>query len=215
VCDNGCVSLSAHTWDRLLEAGGRQRYPVGATLLRQGEPATHVLALTKGRVKAVRLARDGSVLVLAVRGPGEILGEIALLGGNGHSASVIAVDPCETSIIPAERFMLLVRSLGLETFLLRHAMDRIREGEEWRAELAALPSGPRVARALLRLALPGPRGKPDIRLDQVELGQATGLSRSTIAAELARLRSLGIITTNRRRIIIADPPRLRILARYV
>lgn len=204
-------------WNRLLAAGAPKTNPSGATLLRQGESATHVLALTKGRVKIIRIGPDGAVMVLAVRGPGEILGEIALLDGNGHSATVIAVDPCETRIIPAERFHRLTRELGLETFLLQLAMGRIRESEEWRAELAALPAGPRIARALLRLAVPGSGlgGRPDIRLDQAELGQATGLARSTVAVELARLRDLGIVATTRHRIIISDPQRLRQIAANV
>lgn len=203
------MSVSAEAWKRLLSAGSPHFYEAGAVVLRQGEPATHVLALVAGRVKAIRTSHDGSVLVLGVRGPGEILGDIAVLGDDSRSATVITVDRCETRIIPADRFLLLVQSLGLETQLFRHAMGRIREGEAWRAELAALPAGPRLARALLRLAVPGPDGAADVGLDQTELGQAAGLSRSTVAAELARLRDLDVIATTRRRIVITDLPRLQ------
>jgi hypothetical protein len=55
--------------------------------------------------------------------------------------TVIAIDPCKTRMVLADRFLLLVRSLELESELLRHAMSRIREGEAWRAEIAALPAG--------------------------------------------------------------------------
>jgi CRP-like cAMP-binding protein len=168
--------------------------------------------LVAGRVKVVRAAPDGSVLVLAVRGPGEILGDISVLGGEGRSANVIAIDPCETRMIPADRFLVLVRSLGLESELLRHAMSRIREGEAWRAEITALPAGPRIVRTLLRLAAPGSTAPVDVGLDQTELGQAVGLARSTVAAELTRLREQGVIATSRRRIIINDIGRLRALA---
>jgi CRP-like cAMP-binding protein len=196
----------------MVSAGGVRLHEPGSILLRQGEPPTHVLALMAGRVKVLRTSPDGNVLVLAVRGPGEILGDISVLGGDGRSATVVAVDPCETRIIPADRFLLLVRSLGLETQLLRHAMSRIREGEAWRAELAVLPAGPRLLRTLLRLTAPGPAMPVDVGLDQTELGQAAGLSRSTVALELARLRDQGLIATARRRIIITDLPRLRALA---
>lgn len=208
------MSISAEAWARLLSAGGPHFYEPGAVLLRQGEPATHVLALIAGHVKALRTSHDGNVLVLAVRGPGEILGDISVLGGDSRSATVIAVDRCETRILPADRFLLLVRSLGLETQLFRHAMARIREGEAWRAELAALPAGPRLARTLLRLAVPGPDEPAEVGLDQTELGQAAGLSRSTVAAELARLREQGVIATTRRRIIITDLPSLQALAKF-
>ena len=182
-------------------------------LLRQGDSPSHVLILVTGRVKVLRVSAEGSVLVLAVRGPGEILGDMSVLDGAGRSATVVAVDACETRVILAERFLLLVRSLGLEAQLLRHAMGRIREGEAWRAEQAALPAGPRIVRTLLRLTTPGPAEQIDIGLDQTELGLAAGgLARSTVAAELAHLRDQGLIATRRRRIVITDLPGLRALA---
>lgn len=209
------MSIPPEAWARLLSAGGIRRYEPGTVLLRQGDPATHVLALVSGRVKVMRTLPDGSIVVLSIRGPGEILGEISVLGGDSRAVTVAALDHCEARSIPAERFLLLVRSLGLEIPLLRQAMNRIRDGETWRSELAVLPAGPRLVRTLLRLAGPSLSGpaEADIGLDQTELGQAAGLSRSTVAAELARLRDQGIITTARRRVVITDLDRLRELAR--
>jgi CRP/FNR family cyclic AMP-dependent transcriptional regulator len=206
------VNVSTEAWARLVSAGDFRRHEPDTVLLRQGDSATHVLTLVAGRVKVLRMSPDGSVLVLAVRGPGEILGDISVLGGEDRSATVITVDRCESRFIPADRFRILVRTLGLEAQLLRHAMSRIREGEAWRAEIAALPSGPRLVRTLLRLATPGPATPIDIGLDQTELGQAAGLARSTVAVELARLRDQDLIATARRRVIITDIDGLRALA---
>lgn len=206
------MSVSPDSWARLVAAGRPCHHEPDAVLLRQGDAATHVLALVAGRVKIVRTSPDGDVVVLGVRGPGEILGDISVLGGDDRSATVVAVDACETRLLPAERFRHLVRSLGLESALLREAMTRIREGEAWRAEIAALPAGRRLARTLVRLAVPGPERPVDVGLDQSELGQAIGLSRSTVAAELARLRERGLVATARRRVIITDLDGLRALA---
>src|SRR6188472_460164 len=98
---------------------------------------------------------------------------MAVLGGDSRSATVTAIDRCETRIIPADRFLMLARSLSLESHLFRHAMARIREGEEWRAELIVLAAGPRLARTLMRLATPGPDGSADVALDQNEVFSAT------------------------------------------
>lgn len=206
------AGVSARTWDALVAAGVRRRFRAGDVLLHQGDPPSHVLLLMAGRVKALLTLPDGEVVLLAVRGPGELLGEISVLGGDGRSATVIAVDPCVTRVLPADRFRALLRSSGAEDELLRRAMRRLREGEAWRAETAVLPAGPRVVRALLRLAVPGEGDALDVGLGQMEIGQAVGLSRSVVAAELARLRALGVVVTTRRRIIIADLPRLRALA---
>jgi CRP-like cAMP-binding protein len=53
---------------------------------------------------------------------------------------------------------------------------------------------------------------PDVALSQSELGQAAGLARSTVAAELARLRELGAIDTGRGHILVTDLGRLRAAA---
>jgi CRP/FNR family transcriptional regulator, cyclic AMP receptor protein len=206
------MSVSREKWSRLTSAGTTRRHEPGAVLLHQGDPATHVYVLVAGRVKVLRTSVDGDVLVLAIRGPGEILGDIAVLGEEDRSATVVAVDRCETRVITADRFLQLVRSLDLEAELLRHAMSRIREAEAWRAEVATLPAGPRLVRTLLRLAAAAPAAAVDVGLSQTEIGQAAGLSRSTVAVEFARLRQRGFIATARRRIVITNLAGLRALA---
>ncbi|QKG20033.1 Crp/Fnr family transcriptional regulator [Actinomadura verrucosospora] len=203
--------MGADVWDRLVAGGAARRFRPGDVLLPQGAPPTHVLALVGGRVKVRLTLPDGEVLLLAVRGPGEVLGEISVLGGDDRSATVIAIDPCDTRVLPADRFRAVVRETGAEAEFLRRALRRLREGEEWRAETAALPAAKRVVRALLRLTVPGD-GELDVGLNQTEIGQAVGLSRGVVAAELARLRELGVVTTARRRIVITDPDGLRVLA---
>jgi CRP-like cAMP-binding protein len=200
-------------WEQLLASGIGRRYHSGDVILRQGDPPTHVLLLVSGRVK-VLLALPSDEILLAIRGPGDLLGEIAVLGGedDGRSATVVAVDPCVTSVVPANRFRALIRSAGLADELLHGAMQRLREGEIWRAEMAVLPAGPRLVRALVRLAVPGTSEPMDVGLSQAEIGQAVGLSRGVVAAELSRLREQGVVVTARRRIIIIDMPRLRALA---
>ncbi|TMR40179.1 Crp/Fnr family transcriptional regulator [Actinomadura geliboluensis] len=202
------AGLSTRTWKSLVAAGAERRFRAGDVLLRQGDPPSHVLLLLEGRIKALLALPDGEILLLAVRGPGELLGEIAVLGGDDRSATVVAMDACVTRALPADRFRALVSVAGAEGDLLRHAMRRLREGEEWRAETAALPAGPRVVRALLRLAGTG----AEVGLGQQEIGQAVGLSRGVVAAELARLRELGVVSTERGRTVITDRRGLRALA---
>ncbi len=179
----------------------------------QGGPADRVLVLLRGRVKVTRVDAEGRNLVLAVRGPGELLGEMAVPDGNVRSATITTIDPCGVRVIPVDRFLALVDTMKLGNLLLRHAFTRLREGEELRSELASLPAGQRTVRGLLRLALPeaSPRapGEIDVGLDQTELGRAIGLSRGTVAAELRPLRDQGLIDTKRGHVVILDLGELR------
>jgi CRP-like cAMP-binding protein len=211
--------VSPQVWARIIAAGTPQTFQPGATLLFEGDPADRVITLMAGRVKVSRLEPDGRSLVLAVRGSGELLGEMGLLGQAERSATVTAMDTCRTQVIKASRFLALVDELGLADQLLRHAFLRLRETEQFYAQLAGAPARARVARGLLWLASPAPRsttsyaeGQLDIGLDQREFGQAVRLSRASVAAELASLRAEGIVATRRGRIVITDLTRLRELA---
>ena len=51
-------------------------YPVGVTLCNQGDLATHVFILLAGWVKILSTTQDGHEIVLALRGDGDIVGEI-------------------------------------------------------------------------------------------------------------------------------------------
>jgi CRP/FNR family cyclic AMP-dependent transcriptional regulator len=211
--DGLAAIIPAAAWEALTRAGVRKSFAPGQVLLRQGDPVDHVLVVTSGRTKVTRVDHEGNTLVLAVRGPGEVLGEIGTaVDGGERSATVTAIDDCVTRVVPRAAFGDLVHRLHLEKDLLRHVVRRMREGEELRSELVAFPSGVRVARGLLRLAgwhadRPWPvraAGHVDIGLDQADLGHAVGLHRSTVAEELRKLRTRGIVATSRSRILILD-----------
>jgi CRP/FNR family cyclic AMP-dependent transcriptional regulator len=202
------MDVSQQTWERLSEEGTGRRFAAGETLLRQGELPTYVLLLSSGRVKAVVDLPGGESLLLAVRGPGEVLGIMGVLSASERSATVTAVDPCTTRVLSAEHFRAILRAEE-ETEVIRLAMLRIREGETWRAEASVLPAPDRVARALLRLAVPIPGRPLEVPLSQSEIGNAVGLSRGAVAVELAKLRDAGTISTGTRKVVITNPGRLR------
>jgi CRP/FNR family cyclic AMP-dependent transcriptional regulator len=191
--------LPPPAWRVLTEEGVHRRYQPGCVLLRQGADGTHVFLLAHGYVKVTRLEPDGSELLLAVRGPGDLLGEMAVLDGGVRSATVSALTSSQAYAVPAARFREIVRRFDLHGPLIRLTIQRLREGEDIRAEIARLPAPVLVARTLIRLAI-----ESEVRLSQSDLMAATGLSRSAVAAELARLRRAGIVATSRCRVVIRD-----------
>ncbi|MDB4873500.1 MAG: Crp/Fnr family transcriptional regulator [Massilia sp.] len=201
--------LPQEVWRALLAGGTVRRFDGGGVLMLQGDPGTHVLVLTAGHVKVTRVEPNGESLLLAVRGPGEVIGEVAVLDGTGRSASVIALDSCITYVLSAARFHRVVDEFRMEGVLLRHVLSRYREGEQVRAELAELSAGDCLARILLRLGAAIGGTSPALDLSQEELAAAAGLSRSAVAAELAELRRRGLVATGRRRLIICDLARLK------
>lgn len=197
--------LNDRIWNDLLRNGTVVRFAPRATLLRQGDPATHVLLLIRGAVKVIQVGTDGDRYVIAVRGAGEVLGEIAVFGGGTRSATLIAVEPCLTYVLPAERFRRIITDHRAIGEVLRHLTIRYRESEAIRAELADLAVQQRLARILLRFAL----ANNNVPLTQQELADAAGLSRSAVAAQLATFRDHGWVRCRRGRVDLLDVRALR------
>jgi CRP/FNR family transcriptional regulator, cyclic AMP receptor protein len=86
--------LPPEAWQALLANGMVRRFGKGEILMRQGEPGSHVFVLARGRVKVARVDTEGNELLLALRGVGDIVGELAVLGGGARSATVTALVPC-------------------------------------------------------------------------------------------------------------------------
>lgn len=223
--------LTDDQWALFLKAGATRRFHTGEPIVRQGEKDDTVFMLAEGMVKVSMVRSDGTESLMALRGAGEAIGEFAALAGLPRTATVTASGgPCLTRAMSGFQFRLLVKGQDLERALWEHIVTRQQESESLRSEMAALPSGQRLAVTLLRLAsllgsdigtraAPGGEGAGVLRgtvlrfgLTQRELGDSIRLSRASIAAEFGRLRALGVISTGRRFITIRDVERLRRLA---
>ena len=89
----------------LMRLGTTQRVDEGQVLLERGEEADSVLVVLTG---SVRVSREGTEL--AVRGPGSLLGEMAIVDHRPRSATVDAVEAGEILSIPANNFRGFVAS---------------------------------------------------------------------------------------------------------
>jgi CRP/FNR family cyclic AMP-dependent transcriptional regulator len=184
-----------------------RRWPAGSILFHEGDRADRVLLVREGRVKLVATEANGTETVLAVRGPGELLGEVAAVDGRPRSATAVAVDAVACSVVPAERFReVLETEPGAAMALLQVVAARLREAEGRRAEHGALDTVQRLGRRLLELA---GTGTTVSGLNQDDLAALIGGSRESVAKALQALRSAGLVRTGRRSIELLDPDGLR------
>ena len=203
---------------RLLRLGGRRRHAAGAALFREREPGDCVLVVLSGRVKLVTLTRDGHEVVLAVRDPGDLLGEMSALDGENRTATAIALEPVETRAIAVTDFIAFLESTpGAALALARLLCGRLRDADRKRREYVALDALGRVAARLVELAerfgSPAADGIViEVRITQEDLAGWTGSSREAVIKALRKLRELGLVTTGRRSVTVLDLAELRRLA---
>ncbi|MCF2532633.1 Crp/Fnr family transcriptional regulator [Yinghuangia soli] len=211
--------LESEDRQALFACGTRLVFPVRQVLLREHEPSGHVLILVSGWTKVTSAAVNGYEALLALRGPGDILGEAAAVGGGLRSATVTALGRVEALAVEAVRFSaLLDERPAITRKLLALAVDRTRDSDRRRVEYAALSVQERLALVLLGLMLRHGQDAPDgVRivpgLTQAELAGSVGASREAVARLLKDFRERGIVRTERRGLVVIRPDVLRRMAR--
>ncbi|MDX6637445.1 MAG: hypothetical protein QOJ01_956, partial [Solirubrobacterales bacterium] len=159
----------------------------GQALFHQGGSSDRVVVLLKGRVKVSTLTEDGKEIVLAFRGPGDLLGELSALDGGPRSATVEAIEPLEALAIPASDFRsFLIRHPEVALLLLQTLSHRLRDADRMRVEYGAHDTVGRVAARLVELA--ERYGEPvanglriGLPLSQEELAGWIGSSREAVS----------------------------------
>ncbi|MFF8450845.1 Crp/Fnr family transcriptional regulator [Streptomyces leeuwenhoekii] len=202
----------------LLAAGRPLRYQARSVLLHQDEPSTHVLLLLHGWTKVTAIAANGYEALLALRGPGDIVGEGAAVSGRHRSATVTALEPVEAVVIDQGRFTAFLGSHPQVSLrLLSLTTDRQRSTDRRRLEWAALSVRERLAVLLLELVRTHGRRTEEgieltIGLSQQEFAGSVGSSREAVARLLKELRARQVVATRRRRIVVLRPDVLRRIA---
>jgi signal transduction histidine kinase len=83
----------------LLQDANVRQVPDGGTLIEEGAPATGIYVVVNGELEILRKAGENDVS-MAVRGPGEVIGEMSLLDGARRNASVRARTDATVLSIP-------------------------------------------------------------------------------------------------------------------
>lgn len=109
----------------------------------RGERAASVVLLERGRVKVTYVTEDGRETLLAVRGAGDVLGELAVLDEGPRSATVTALEPVVALVLSGAAFRAVLTGDGrLGMAVLRILDARLREADRARVEFAALDAPP-------------------------------------------------------------------------
>jgi CRP-like cAMP-binding protein len=192
-----------------------RRFERGATLMHHDEVPGRVLLIERGHAKVTLVSEDGREIVLAFRGPGDLLGEISALGGEPRSATVRALEPIDALAMAADDFDALLEAHPRIALVVLHlVIERLREADRHQFEFAAYQTLGRVARRIVELAErfgePGDGGiRIALGISQEELAGWAGASREATSKALHDLRAMSLIETERRHITVRSLDELR------
>jgi CRP/FNR family transcriptional regulator, cyclic AMP receptor protein len=193
----------------------RRRVKPGTELLRAGAAGDEAVLVLEGRVRLLAYGHDRREVVLAIRGPGELIGEMSALGSGRRSATAVALDEVEVGFLPASELVAFLREHpDTGVVLIRMLVRRLTEATQDVIDLATQDSVGRLAKRLVDLS--AEHGKAgaggteiELSLTQDELARWTGATRETISRALRLMRQLGWVATDRKTITVLDPAALR------
>src|SRR4051812_25854571 len=111
-----------------------RRFAPGTLLLQQGQFSAELHIIRSGAVSVRASDSLGRASELARLGPGQFVGEMSLLTGQAHSATVVALSPTEALVLGRDDFLaLLTTSPRLAQNISRVLSERLGHANEQRA----------------------------------------------------------------------------------
>jgi len=186
----------------------RRSYHRDEVIFHQGDPADTLHLIAAGHVSVRATLRGGEFVVVAILGPGEAFGEIALVGGpNARGATVVALERCETLSLGRDEFQRLRTSHpGVDRFLVELLSARVEKLNNYLLEALYVPAERRVLRRLLELCelYTGDDQRIVIPVTQEMLASLAGTTRPTANQVLRRLVASNIVAISRSQIAVLD-----------
>ncbi len=187
------AGLPTHLSRELFARAKVVRLPAGQVLFREGDCGDGCYRVEDGVLKLTMVSKSGTERILAFRGPGAIVGELAILDGLPRSMSAVAVRDTVLNFLSRTAFegAFAAKHPDLCQSLLRLLTKRVRERDKALAATSFLKVKGRIAQTLLELAEHfgqevGP-GQIVIRqqISQYDLAAMVGTSREYVVRTLS------------------------------
>jgi len=191
-----------------------RRFPRGAPIYLPADYADGVLVLAEGRVKIGGFTEDGKQTILAFIEPGELFGELALVGAEEREEYAEAVEKSVVVLIPRQTMDALIASSPPLALGVTKLIGLRRQKIERRLKSLLFKSNrERLVHLLIELAERYGHRTPDgvelkIKLSHQDLASVIGSTRETVTVVLGELQNEGRLRLGRRKIVLTDLPQL-------
>lgn len=192
----------------LLRIARRRAFRRDEVVFHYGDPGDALHLISKGRF-AIRIPTPlGRAVMLAVHGPGEAFGELALVSGDAlRQATVNALEDGETfSVVRPDFLRVASRHALVKDALLSLIAEKLRLANEHLVAAHVLDAEARVRWALVQLERSyGEDGAPTVvPLTQEQIAELAGTARATVNRVLREEEGRGTLTIARGRLRLLD-----------
>ncbi|MDK2123597.1 Crp/Fnr family transcriptional regulator [Parachitinimonas caeni] len=198
--------LSDEEFAKIEASSSTKTYNKGTIIINEGDSGTSMYMLLSGRVKVFVSDQHGKEYILAVLGPGEYVGELALLDDEPRTASVETEEQSTFLVIQKDDFLKLVAAHSdLQFKLMLNLVGRVRSLTEAVKNLALRDVYGRV-RLLLEDIAVNRDGVVIVEepLTQQAIADRVGSSREMVARIMKELVYGGYVRIENKRLIILN-----------
>ncbi|MEM1045955.1 MAG: Crp/Fnr family transcriptional regulator [Pseudomonadota bacterium] len=177
------------------------KLPAGKRLFSAGDPGNGFYAVLEGSLKVTIENQAGDEQLLAVLGPGSIVGELSIFDGEPRSANVITLQASRVAFINKAYFESFADDKpALYRHMLKIIVARLRNANNVLAARSFLPLPGRVAQIILQFAddfgkpIDGGRILVHHKISQTEIAKLVGAARENVSRVLNDWRRAGTIS---------------------
>lgn len=194
---------------RLVAVARRRRFDRREVVFHRGDPADSLHLILKGRFTARVTTQLGETVTVAILGPGEAFGELALVDvGAARSTTVAAVEAGETFAVNRDDFRKVRDEYPEVNEVLVHLLAaRVRRSSDRLLEALFVPAETRVLRRLGELVQLYGQSAPGtlIPLTQEDIAGLAATSRATVNRVLRAEEKRGTVRLARGKTVVLDP----------
>jgi CRP-like cAMP-binding protein len=205
------AELGADELARIASLCHTRHLAAGEMLFRKGDAGDALFGIRRGQIRIETGASDGGRLTLNFTGPGELIGEVAVLDGVSRTADATASEPTELfELGRGDLLGLLEREPKIALQIILQLCRRLRWQSERTEESMLQPLPVRLARRLCALA--SDFGS-EVHISQEQLGVFVGAARESVNRQLQLWRKDGILDLQRGRILLQNMGKLAAVAK--
>ena len=194
-----------------------RNYPRGAFIYQQGEVSNQFYQLVSGRIRIFNGHQDGRENILAIVEAGGLFGEAACFDSVPYYTTAVTVQPSRVRVFPREATLQAMRSQPDIMLEILRSITRKQRLFAILLETVMFRKAPaRVALLLSRLATyygaPVAEGRGTrirLHLSHEVLASMIGMTRVTVTRQIGALIRDGIITRDKRHLIVLHAQHLR------
>jgi CRP/FNR family transcriptional regulator, cyclic AMP receptor protein len=203
--------------ETLFQRFGKE-FPKGTVLFQEGEPGKDMFVLQSGKISISKKVRDVEK-VLAVLGPGEFFGEMAIISNKPRNATATVMEDAKLLVIDPKTFEAMIRgNAEIAVRMIKKLAERLSEADAQIENLLLSDPASRVVHQVLQVCQT--RGRPmeegiEVDFPVRELPRLIGVGEPAIRHMLDRLERAGLIERSGDRLTVYDTARLHDFLQYL